>query len=139
MPAVDFAAHAALCAFVAGLVADQVGAVTGAGLVHAVHDVSGGGLAVALAEMAAAGATGCALAGIGPAELFTELPSRFVMRHGGSRRAVRPGRRRLRHPGRRARPGGRRPASASGTWSTSRSTPVGAAEDLNLARALGDR
>ncbi len=80
VPAVDLAAHAAVCAFVAGLVAQQVGATAGAaGLVRAVHDVSGGGLAVALAEMAAAGATGCALELGDPAELFTELPSRFVV------------------------------------------------------------
>jgi len=80
VPAVDLAAHAAVCAFVAGLVAQQVGAAPGAaGLVRAVHDVSGGGLAVALAEMAAAAATGCALELGDPAELFTELASRFVV------------------------------------------------------------
>ena len=87
VPAVDFAAHASLCAFVAGLVAEQVGgadagsaaAAVGAPLVGAVHDVSGGGLAVALAEMAAAAGTGCDLGPADPAELFTELPSRFVL------------------------------------------------------------
>jgi len=79
VPAVDFAAHAAVCAFVAGLVAEQVGGTGGAGLVRAVHDVSGGGLAVALAEMAAAAATGCVLEASDGAELFTELPSRFVL------------------------------------------------------------
>ena len=47
--------------------------------VHAVHDVSSGGLAVALAEMAVAGETGCAVARSTPSELFTELPSRFVV------------------------------------------------------------
>jgi phosphoribosylformylglycinamidine (FGAM) synthase-like enzyme len=36
-------------------------------------------LAVALAEMAAAAGTGCAVALENPAELFTELPSRFVV------------------------------------------------------------
>ena len=46
----------------------------------AVHDVSGGGLAVALAEMAAGPAVGCVLdVAARPAELFTELPSRFVV------------------------------------------------------------
>ena len=49
---------------------------------HAVHDVSGGGLAVALAEMAAPHGVGCALEVAGPAELFTELPSRFVVATG---------------------------------------------------------
>ena len=81
LPAVDFAGHRAVCAFVAGLVADAVaGSGSGSGLLHAVHDVSGGGLAVAVAEMAAESGTGCRLdvAG-GAAELFTELPSRFVV------------------------------------------------------------
>ena len=123
VPAVDFAAHAALCAFVAGLVSDQVGAIAGgADLVRAVHDVSGGGLAVALAEMASAGATGCALAGLGPAELFTELPSRVVIRDGGSRRRCAPG---LRRAGSRPPCWVRRAAGGwpSEIWSTSRSTP----------------
>jgi phosphoribosylformylglycinamidine synthase len=44
-----------------------------------VHDVSGGGLAAALAEMAVAAGTGCTLAVADPAELFAELPSRFVL------------------------------------------------------------
>ncbi len=79
MPVVDFAAHRATCAFVTTLVAGQV-AGSGDDLIHAVHDVSGGGLAVAAAEMAAQSAVGCVLevAG-GPAELFTELPSRFLI------------------------------------------------------------
>ena len=46
----------------------------------AVHDVSGGGLAVAAAEMAAQSPVGCVLAVADrPAELFTELPSRFLV------------------------------------------------------------
>jgi phosphoribosylformylglycinamidine synthase len=79
VPAVDFAAHRATCEFVATLVAAQV-AGSGDDLIHAVHDVSAGGLAVAAAEMAAQSAVGCVLevAG-GPAELFTELPSRFLI------------------------------------------------------------
>jgi phosphoribosylformylglycinamidine synthase subunit PurL len=49
-------------------------------LVRAVHDVSGGGLAVAAAEMAAQSDVGCLLeVGAQPAELFTELPSRFLV------------------------------------------------------------
>jgi phosphoribosylformylglycinamidine synthase len=86
VPAVDFTRHATVCAFVAELVAQQVaGAPTHDGsdaLVHAVHDVSGGGLAVALAEMAAAAASGCTAAVDHAAELFTELPSRFVVATG---------------------------------------------------------
>jgi len=79
LPVVDFAAHRATCDFVATLVAAQV-AGGGDDLIHAVHDVSGGGLAVAAAEMAAQSPVGCVLevAG-GPAELFTELPSRFLI------------------------------------------------------------
>jgi len=136
VPAVDFAAHAALCAFVAGLVSDQVGAVGGSGLVRAVHDVSGGGLAVALAEMASAGATGCVLAGIEPAELFTELPSRFVLATADPDELC----------ARSAAAG--IPAAVLGRAGGDRLSlgdvvdlplhVVGAAEDLNLARALGD-
>jgi phosphoribosylformylglycinamidine synthase subunit PurL len=78
----DFDAHAASCAFVAGLVAAQVAGGDGDPLVHAVHDVSGGGLAVALAEMAATAGTGCRVEIAEGAELFTELPSRFVVATG---------------------------------------------------------
>jgi phosphoribosylformylglycinamidine synthase len=77
--AVDFDAHAAVCGFVAALVAAQVAGAAGDTLVHAVHDVSGGGLAVALAEMAAAAETGCTVELHDAGELFTELPSRFVV------------------------------------------------------------
>jgi phosphoribosylformylglycinamidine synthase subunit PurL len=82
VPSVDYDAHAALCAFVAALVAAPVGGAAGPPLLHAVHDVSGGGLAVTLAEMAAPGGVGCALEVAGPAELFTELPSRVVVATG---------------------------------------------------------
>jgi phosphoribosylformylglycinamidine synthase len=82
VPSVDFAAHGAACALVAGLVASQVAGSAAAPLVHAVHDVSSGGLAVALAEMAVAAGTGCTLDVEHAAELFTELPSRFVVATG---------------------------------------------------------
>ncbi len=83
IPSVDFAAHAAACSFVATLVAAQVADAEVESLVHAVHDVSGGGLAVVLAEMAAAAGIGCAVDAVGDAsELFTELPSRFVVATG---------------------------------------------------------
>ena len=81
LPPIDFEAHAAACAFVAALVAAQV-AGDGPELVHAVHDVSGGGLAVALSEMAAAAWVGCQVDIGEAAELFTELPSRFVVATG---------------------------------------------------------
>ncbi len=84
IPTVDFDAHASLCAFVADLVATQVAEPNAAvpadaALVHAVHDVSGGGLAVAVAEMAAERGVGCTLDLDDPAELFSELPSRIVV------------------------------------------------------------
>ena len=80
VPAVDFGAHARVCGLVAGLVARQVAdAGGGDGLVHGVHDVSAGGLGVALAEMAAGSGAGGTLTVDGPAELFTEVPSRFVV------------------------------------------------------------
>ncbi len=135
VPAVDFAAHSALCAFVAGLVADQIGG-AGGDLVQAVHDVSGGGLGVALAEMTAAAAVGCVLEVGDPAELFTELPSRIVVATSDPdelcARAVAQG----------------IPAAVLGRAGGDRfrlgglvDLPVGAleeAEEGNLARALGD-
>jgi phosphoribosylformylglycinamidine synthase subunit PurL len=48
--------------------------------VTAVHDVGGGGLAVALAEMSAVTGLGVDVAGVeSPLELFAEFPGRFVM------------------------------------------------------------
>ena len=48
--------------------------------VTAVHDVSGGGIAQALAEMACATGIGASVAGLdGYRELFTEFPGRFIM------------------------------------------------------------
>jgi phosphoribosylformylglycinamidine synthase len=56
------------------------GVAGGPALLTGVHDVSGGGLAVALAEMATPRGIGARLTGIdGVAELFTELPGRFVV------------------------------------------------------------
>jgi phosphoribosylformylglycinamidine (FGAM) synthase-like enzyme len=79
LPAIDLERHAAVCAFVAGLVSTIVSGVHDQPpLLTAVHDVSSGGLAVALGEMAVAAGTGCVVALGDPAELFTELPSRFV-------------------------------------------------------------
>jgi phosphoribosylformylglycinamidine synthase subunit PurL len=78
-PLVDFAAHRAVCTFVAALVAARVGGNEDP-VLRAVHDVSGGGLAVVAAEMAAQSPVGCVLdVAVRPAELFTELPSRFLL------------------------------------------------------------
>jgi phosphoribosylformylglycinamidine synthase len=71
LPALDLEAHARLCEVVRGLVADDV--------LDGVHDVSDGGLAVALAEMAIASGVGFHVAGLdGHAALFSEAPSRVV-------------------------------------------------------------
>jgi phosphoribosylformylglycinamidine synthase subunit PurL len=79
LPAVDLSRHGALCAFVAALVAAVASGEARPALLSAVHDVSSGGLAVALGEMAVAAGCGCAVGLDDPAELFTELPSRFVV------------------------------------------------------------
>ncbi len=78
LPPLDLGGHGALVACVRDLVAETVGG--GEGLLSGVHDVSGGGLAVALAEMAVGAGLGCAvdISG-GAAELFSELPSRVVV------------------------------------------------------------
>jgi len=63
-------------------VAGEVAAICGGGAsdVTAVHDVSGGGLAAALAEMAAVTGVGATVIGLDDvAELFSEFPGRFVV------------------------------------------------------------
>ncbi len=78
LAALDPAAHRRVAELVTGLVAEALGG--GPAVLSAVHDVSGGGLAVALAEMAAAAGVGARLSGLGgPADLFTEAPGRFVV------------------------------------------------------------
>ncbi|HEY1734965.1 MAG TPA: AIR synthase related protein, partial [Acidimicrobiales bacterium] len=78
LPPLDLAAHGRVVEVVAALVAEAVGG--GDGLLDGVHDVSGGGLAVALAEMALSSRVGARLGPLaGHAELFTELPSRVVV------------------------------------------------------------
>ena len=74
LPALDLEAHARLCALVRGLVGDH--------LLAGVHDVSDGGLAVALAEMAIAAGVGFRVSPVGVtghAALFSEAPSRVVV------------------------------------------------------------
>ncbi len=77
---VNLTEHKVLTDFVAALVSAIVAGEVGASShISAVHDVSSGGLAVALAEMATASEVGCAVEISHPAELFCELPSRFVV------------------------------------------------------------
>ena len=68
---VDYNAHAALLGLVAGLVVD--GALSG------LHDISDGGIALALAEMAVASGVGASIGGVRDhAELWSEVPSRVL-------------------------------------------------------------
>ncbi|HEX2273313.1 MAG TPA: phosphoribosylformylglycinamidine synthase subunit PurL [Acidimicrobiales bacterium] len=72
LPDLDVAVHLAVCELVRGLVADD--------LLAGVHDVSDGGLGVALAEMAVRSSVGFGVTGVaGHAELFSEAPSRVVV------------------------------------------------------------
>ena len=78
LPALDLAGHARLVEFVTGLVAEGVAG--GEALVSGIHDVSGGGLGVALTEMAVRSGIGLQVAGLSDHhELFTEAPSRVVV------------------------------------------------------------
>jgi phosphoribosylformylglycinamidine synthase len=77
LPPLDLAHHRRLCE----VLRDLVSTLGRAGPpVTAVHDVSDGGLALCLAEMAVAGGTGLSAHGVvSPAELFSESPSRVVL------------------------------------------------------------
>ena len=76
--AIDYATHAATCALISSLVGEHASGKVG--LLGSVHDVGGGGLGVALAEMAIAGNVGASLSGVhGVKELFCEHPGRFVV------------------------------------------------------------
>ena len=78
LPAIDLAGHARLVDFVAGLVAE--GMAGGDTLVQGIHDVSGGGLGVALAELAVRSGVGVQVSGVADHhELFSETPSRVVV------------------------------------------------------------
>jgi len=71
LPALDLGAHAAVCRLVSALVVD--------GVLVGVHDVSDGGLAVALTEMAVHSGVGLQVDGVeSHADLFAEGPSRVV-------------------------------------------------------------
>lgn len=72
LPDLDLRAHTAVANVVRHLVTEDA--------VSGVHDVSSGGLAVALGEMAVRSGVGFEVAGIpGPAWLFEEAPSRVVL------------------------------------------------------------
>ncbi len=74
LPALDYELHGRLLALVAGLVNGPVD------LIDGVHDVSEGGLGVALAEMAVRSGVGFQVAGVvDHAALFGEGPSRVVL------------------------------------------------------------
>ncbi|HVF13614.1 MAG TPA: AIR synthase-related protein, partial [Acidimicrobiales bacterium] len=73
--------HARLCTLVRDLVGEH--------LLAGVHDVSDGGLAVALAEMAIASGVGFHVSGVdGHGGLFSEAPSRVVVCVGRDEEAV---------------------------------------------------
>jgi phosphoribosylformylglycinamidine synthase subunit PurL len=77
-PELDVAAHRRLCALVVSLVAPSLRGEDV--VVTAVHDVSTGGIGVALAELCLASGEGISASGVdGHRELFCELPSRFVV------------------------------------------------------------
>ncbi len=90
LPALDLPGHRRLVEFVGRLVAeglagDGAGSVgreggNGGGVVSGIHDVSGGGLGVALAEFVVRSGMGLQVAGVADHhELFTEAPSRVVV------------------------------------------------------------
>ena len=69
---VDYEIHERVCQTVRMLVNQ--------GLVTAIHDISSGGLAVAVAEMAVQSGVGCSLARVPDIEsMFSESPSRVVI------------------------------------------------------------
>jgi phosphoribosylformylglycinamidine synthase len=78
LPRLDLTGHARLLSLVTALVGEGVGG--GPALVVGIHDVSGGGLGVALAELSVRSGIGLSVAGIGGHhELFTESPSRVLV------------------------------------------------------------
>ncbi len=82
LPPLDLEGHRRLINFVGALVAEAVApAVPGVeDLVVGIHDVSAGGLAVALAELAVRSGVGFSVSGItGHHQLFSEAPSRVVV------------------------------------------------------------
>ncbi len=85
LPPLDLSGHRRLVEFVSGIVAASAAGSDGADpgdgpLVAGLHDVSGGGLGVALAELAVRSGIGLSVSGIvDHHELFSEAPSRVVV------------------------------------------------------------
>jgi phosphoribosylformylglycinamidine synthase len=78
LPGLDLGGHRKLLEFVVDLVG--TGVAGGDQLVAGIHDVSGGGLGVALAEMSVRSGVGLSVAGVADHhELFTEAPSRVLV------------------------------------------------------------
>jgi phosphoribosylformylglycinamidine synthase len=78
LPALDLAGHRRLVEFVTEVVGEATAG--GPSLVAGIHDVSGGGLGVALAELSVRSGIGMRVAGVADHhELFTEAPSRVVV------------------------------------------------------------
>jgi phosphoribosylformylglycinamidine synthase II len=78
LPALDLPGHGRLVDLVRSLVAEGVAG--GDPLLAGIHDVSGGGLGVALVELAVRSSIGLQVAGVADHhELFTEAPSRVVV------------------------------------------------------------
>jgi phosphoribosylformylglycinamidine synthase II len=76
----DFELHARLLVLVQRLVCGDLSAKAGGAVLDGIHDVSDGGLAVCLAELACIAGIGLAAYGIdGHPELFCESPSRVVL------------------------------------------------------------
>jgi phosphoribosylformylglycinamidine synthase len=76
----DLAAHQTLCRFVAALIAAEAGLEVPPGLISGAHDLSDGGLALALAESALRAGTGITVGPrSGTGELFSEGPSRVLL------------------------------------------------------------
>jgi phosphoribosylformylglycinamidine synthase len=78
LPALDLELHARIVRFIAQIVAAEASAVPPA-LVHAIHDVSDGGLALCLAELSIASDIGCTLDGGTVGSIFSEASSRVVV------------------------------------------------------------
>jgi phosphoribosylformylglycinamidine synthase len=78
LPTLDTAAHQRVCSLVVDLVEPSLRGEEVA--LSSVHDVSSGGIGVALAELCLRHGVGASVNGIdGHAELFTEVPSRFLV------------------------------------------------------------